>query len=291
MSRPLSHIWIDAQVGQTGVRVNLVPVVVPLHVVPTSVPDVVHPPLDAFSVQIEHQQENDADQRQHQPQEHVRCLQNALQAAGTLQLRPLDLYERLASQALGLWAGQVLHVDDLSGVFQPRQHVLDEAVAAPGVPRQLDPEGRLEAELCQGGGGQVLQAVVPQVKVTQQRHLQRPVLDGDDGAVLQAEVEQAGEAGEYVIRKNHKVVVGQVEDFEPAQVSLLQEAQDHVHDGMIVKRPTEVQDLQRVIMGESLFTESLEFVAAQVQPHKVWQVVKYLCIHRLQLVPAEIEIC
>lgn len=243
MSRPLSHIRVDAQVGQTGVRVYLVPVVVPLHVVPASIPDVVHPPLDAFSVQIEHQEENDADQCQHQPQEHVRRLQHALHVAGTLQLRPLDLCERLAPQALGLRAGQVLHVNDLSGVFQPRQHVLDEAVAAPGVPRQPDPEGRLEAELCHGDGGQILQAVVPQVKVTQRWHPQRPVLNGDDGAVLQAEGEQAGEAGEYVVRKNHKVIVGQVEDFELEQVSFLQDAQDHVHEGMIEKRPTEVQDL------------------------------------------------
>lgn len=195
------------------------------------------------------------------------------------------------SQALGVCTAQVLHVNDLSGVFQPQQRVLDEAVTAPGVPRQPDAETRVEAELCQGGAGQIPQAVVPQVEVAQRWHLQCPVLNGDDGAVLQAEGDQVGEAGEHVIWRNQKVIVGQVQDCQLDEVSTLQDAQDTIHVGIIVKRPTEVQELQRAVMRESSFTESLDFVVAQVQPHKVWQVVKYLCIHSLHLIPAEIEIC
>lgn len=58
-----------------------------------------------------------------------------------------------------------------------------------------------------------------------------------------------------------------------------------------MQRPTEVQVLQFIVTGESAFTEILECVVAQVQPHKVWQVVKCHCIHILQLIPTEMEIC
>ena len=78
MSHPPLHVRVDAQVGQTWVGVYLVPVMVPFHVVPTSIPDVVHPFLNTLSVQIEHQQENDADQGQHQSKENIRGLQDTL---------------------------------------------------------------------------------------------------------------------------------------------------------------------------------------------------------------------
>ena len=115
------------------------------------------------------------------------------------------------SQDIWVCAGQVLCVHHLSGVFQPHQHVVDEAVAAPGVTRQPDLEARLESELCQRGGGQILQAVVSQVEVTQRGLLQSQVLDGDEGVVLQAEAAQVGEAGEGPMWKKHQVIVGQVQ--------------------------------------------------------------------------------
>ncbi len=128
------------------------------------------------------------------------------------------------------------------------------------------------------------------VKVTQRWHLQGPVQNGDGGAVLQAEVDQVGEVGKHVVRRNHKVIVGQVQVCQLVEVSSLQDIQDHSHGVMAVKRATEVQGLQHVVLWECSFTESLHFVVAQVQAHKVWQVVKYLCIHGLQLIPTQIEI-
>lgn len=196
---------------------------IPLHVVPTSIPDVVHPPFDALSVQVEHQQEYDTDQGQHQSQEHVRSPQHALHLHRALQLVLLQLQKWLASQVLGVRAGQVLDVDDLSGVLQPHQRVLDKAVAMPGVPCQLDAEVGLKAELCHHDAGQIFQAVVPQVKVTQWGHSESPVVDVDDGAVLQAEADQAGKTSEYITGKNHKVIVGQIQDCQLDEVPAVQE--------------------------------------------------------------------
>lgn len=213
---------------------------VPLHVVPACIPDVVHPPLDAFSVQVEYQQEYDTNQGQHQPQENIRSLQNAFHVSRTFQAALLEMQERLAPQDPRVRTGQVLCIHDLSGVLQPSHHVFNEAVAAPWVPRQVDLEPRCKAEVWQDGAGKILQSVVLQVEVTQQGQRQRSVPERHDGGILQVEGEQAGEVGRHVVWRDQKVIVGEIQNRQVSQVPVQEAVQDAVCLGIIMKRSAEV---------------------------------------------------
>ena len=68
---PVTRSSLNGHVGQPGIRVLLVTVMVDLHLVPARLPDVVQPSLDASPVEVEHHEEDHPDQCQHNPEEHV----------------------------------------------------------------------------------------------------------------------------------------------------------------------------------------------------------------------------
>lgn len=75
-----TDVAAGADLGQPGARVHLEAIVVPLPHLPAGVPQLIHASLDALAVEVQHKEEDEADEAQDDSQEDVGGVQGQVGA-------------------------------------------------------------------------------------------------------------------------------------------------------------------------------------------------------------------